>query len=70
VSPKVYARIARFEAALKNKMQSPGMRWTDIAHELGYHDQMHMVHDFQQLSGSSPSDVAPRLDMFVATGID
>jgi AraC-like DNA-binding protein len=70
VSPKLYARVARFEAALKSKMRSPRRRWTDIAHDLGYHDQMHMVHDFQRLSGSTPSDVAPRLEMFVASEMD
>jgi AraC-like DNA-binding protein len=39
----------------------------DIAHDLGYHDQMHMVHDFRQLSGSTPSGVLPPIDLF-ATG--
>jgi len=29
--------------------------WTNIAHELGYHDQMHMVHDFKLFSGQSPT---------------
>ena len=70
ISPKLFARIVRFEAALQRRAIEPTARWTDIAHDLGYHDQMHMVHDFQQLSGSTPSVVAPRLDMFVATGID
>ena len=69
VSPKLYARVARFEAALEIKMRLPGLRWTDIAHDLGYHDQMHMVHDFQQLSGSTPSDLAPRMGLFVAAEI-
>jgi AraC-like DNA-binding protein len=68
--PKVYARVVRFEAALKSKKRPPGLRWTDIALALGYHDQMHMVHDFQRLSGSPPSAVAPQLDMFVEDDID
>jgi AraC-like DNA-binding protein len=70
VAPKLYARVARFEAALKSKMQFPDRRWTDVAHELGYHDQMHMVHDFRELSGSTPSDVAPRVELFVTPEID
>ena len=41
-----------------------GLRWIDIAHELGYHDQAHMVHDFQRLAGSNPADAASRMDMF------
>jgi AraC-like DNA-binding protein len=65
MSPKLYARIVRFEAALKRKKQAPGLRWTDVAHELGYHDQMHMVHDFARLAGATPSTVAPELDIIV-----
>lgn len=64
--PKLYTRVVRFEAALRYKAAAPEMRWTDIAHTLGYHDQMHMVHDFNKLSGDSPSTVCSQLDMFVA----
>ena len=55
MSPKRYARVVRFEAALNRKKQAPGLRWTEVAHELGYHDQMHMVHDFSLLAGATPS---------------
>jgi AraC-like DNA-binding protein len=53
--PKRYARIVRFDAALKAKMTAPRRPWTEIAHALGYHDQMHMVRDFQHFAGESPS---------------
>jgi transcriptional regulator GlxA family with amidase domain len=65
VAPKLYSRILRFEAALRFKSKNPARQWTDIAHSLGYHDQMHMVHDFQHLSGDSPGAICHRLDMFV-----
>lgn len=52
--PKLYSRIARFEAALDNKLRSPGKSWIRVAHELGYHDQMHLIHDFHELSGEAP----------------
>jgi AraC-like DNA-binding protein len=65
ISPKLYARIIRFEAALRRRALSPTTRWTDIAQDLGYHDQMHMVHDFTRLSGDSPEAIARQLDMFV-----
>ncbi len=65
VAPKLYARIVRFEAALRFKAGAPQMPWTDIAHDLGYYDQMHMIHDFNRLSGDNPSDICGRLDMFV-----
>ena len=65
IPPKLFARIVRFEAALRCKAAAPDTTWTDVAHALGYHDQMHMVHDFNQLSGGSPTSMASRLDMFV-----
>ncbi len=65
IPPKLYARIIRFEAALQRRAVTPATSWTDIAHDLGYHDQMHMVHDFTLLSGDSPEAIARRLDMFV-----
>jgi AraC-like DNA-binding protein len=53
--PKRYARIVRFNAALNAKMTAPRRLWTDIAHEVGYYDQMHMVKDFERFAGESPS---------------
>jgi AraC-like DNA-binding protein len=50
----LYSRIARFEAALDRKARSATKSWTDVAHELGYYDQMHMVHDFQGFTGETP----------------
>jgi AraC-like DNA-binding protein len=64
ITPKLYARIARFEAALAMKERAQGIPWTSIAHELGYYDQMHMVHDFQHLSGESPACIASQLKIF------
>ena len=65
IPPKLYARIVRFEVALRRKATAPSMSWTDIAHALGYHDQMHMVRDFNRLSGDSPTTICGQLDMFV-----
>lgn len=70
MSPKLYRRVARFEAALKSKSRSPHLRWTDIAHALGYYDQMHMVHDFRQLGNSRPSNATLEFDLFVERDSD
>ena len=55
--PKLYARIARFEAALDSKARARAKSWTDVAYEFGYHDQMHLVHDFEQFSGQTPTNL-------------
>ncbi len=62
LSPKLYARIVRFESALKTKVSFPHRSWTTVAHEFGYHDQMHMIHDFQQLSGETPTGILGQME--------
>jgi AraC-like DNA-binding protein len=54
-SPKLYASIIRFNAALQAKIMAPERLWTDIAQEAGYYDQMHLVRDFARFAGESPS---------------
>jgi AraC-like DNA-binding protein len=66
ITPRLYARIVRFEAALRRKAAARQPPWTEVAHSLGYFDQMHMIHDFKQLSGNTPTGIADHLDMFVA----
>ncbi len=61
--PKWYARIARFEAALESKAKSIGKSWTDVAHESGYYDQMHMVHDFEEFTGQTPTKTLNHVEM-------
>lgn len=70
VSPKVFSRIVRFESALKAKAVSPQTSWTTIAHEFGYHDHMHMVHDFRLLSGETPTNILEHVESVLAPQID
>jgi len=63
VGPKLYSRIARFEAALDSKARSSTKSWTDVAHEFGYHDQMHLVHDFEEFTGETPTDTLSQFEM-------
>jgi AraC-like DNA-binding protein len=43
-------------------MSAPRRLWTDIAHDFGYHDQMHMVRDFEDFTGENPTAFIRRLD--------
>jgi AraC-like DNA-binding protein len=54
LSPKLFARIARFQMALDAKRTTPARSWLSVAHEYGYFDQMHMIRDFQNLGGDTP----------------
>jgi AraC-like DNA-binding protein len=62
VRPKLFARVARFEAALENKARFAAKSWTRIAHEFGYYDQMHMVHDFREFTGETPGEILTQLE--------
>lgn len=62
VTPKLYGRVIRFSAALDRKLASPETSWTHIAHDLCYHDQMHMVHDFRDLAGDTPTRFLGRIN--------
>ncbi len=52
-SPKLYARIIRFQSAAagyRNKHKS----LTDLAYECGYYDQSHFINEFKSFSGLHP----------------
>jgi len=52
-SPKLYARIIRFQAAMAN-YGNVGKSLTEVAYECGYYDQSHFIHDFKEFSGHHP----------------
>jgi AraC-like DNA-binding protein len=60
--PKLFARIARFEAVLENKARFGTKSWTDVAQQFGYYDQMHMVHDFAEFTGGTPTETLTQLE--------
>ena len=64
VSPKMFSRIRRFRRALSQSQPSdqrrqpdgPGVRrWVDIACDCGYADQSHLIRDFAQFAGDTPT---------------
>jgi AraC-like DNA-binding protein len=61
LSPKSFARIARFQFALDAKLVSPQRTWLNIAHSFGYHDQMHMIHDFEALGRATPTHLIEQM---------
>ena len=55
LSPKLYARTIRFDAALTAHRNEPMRSWTRIAHEAGYFDQAHFIRECHALVGLGPS---------------
>ena len=77
ISPKVVARVLRFQSALRALMRDPGCSLAEVAAAWGYFDQAHFVRDFKRFSGGvprgyrgyfpteSPGDFAPNVVRFV-----
>lgn len=58
ISPKLYARIARFENAMKLKNAQPAKDWLSVAVDLGYYDYQHLVRDFRAFTNLTPNQFA------------
>ncbi|PBB41368.1 AraC family transcriptional regulator [Mesorhizobium sp. WSM3866] len=57
IGPKTLSRIVRFNRALSlSKRQDDN--WAGIAADCGYADQAHLVREFRQLAGETPSGLA------------
>ena len=56
LSPKALARIIRFQSLLQLVGEAPLRQWASLALEGGYADQSHMVREFREFAGQSPTD--------------
>jgi AraC-like DNA-binding protein len=55
MTPKLFARTIRFDAAMTAHHNAPNRSWTDIVHELGYFDQAHFIGECRAFAGVLPS---------------
>jgi AraC-like DNA-binding protein len=58
LTPKLYCRVRRFQKALRVIQAGRVTGWTDIALRCGYYDQAHLIRDFQEFSGLTPTAYA------------
>lgn len=54
ISPKLYARINRFQSTLEKLRKTKFDKLTDIAYQADYFDQSHFIREFQEFAGTSP----------------
>jgi AraC-like DNA-binding protein len=54
VSPKEFARLVRFNRALRAAHEDDGESWASIAVAAGYYDQAHLIGEFHSISGVTP----------------
>ena len=55
ISPKEYYRVVRFQRALYLLQNHPGMEFVDLAYSCGFYDPSHLVKDFKEFTGCSPT---------------
>jgi AraC-like DNA-binding protein len=55
ISPKLFARITRFDQAIKFKNAHPHLDWLSIALQLGYYDYQHLARDFKEFTQHTPA---------------
>ncbi len=56
VSPKLYARIIRFDYVFRLKNRHPEKDWLSIALECGYHDYQHLAKEYKEFTGCTPTE--------------
>ncbi len=55
MSPKLFARVQRFQSVVRTVHALSEVDWADIAAACGYCDQAHFIHDFRSFSGFTPA---------------
>jgi len=55
ITPKLYCRLIRFRAVVREIVAGGPVDWADVAIAGGYYDQAHLAHEFRNFSGMSPS---------------
>ena len=54
VSPKAFAKLARFHRALGAAREDSRAGWASIAAATGYYDQAHLIDEFRAIAGVTP----------------
>ena len=56
LTPKLFSRIQRFQQTRTFIQQNSAPNWAALAVDLGYFDQSHLIREFLEFSGQSPTD--------------
>jgi AraC-like DNA-binding protein len=56
MTPKLFSRIQRFQQTRTFIQHNPSIKWADLAVDFGYFDQSHLIREFLEFSGLTPTD--------------
>lgn len=65
LSPKRFARLVRFDRVVDHLRRGGTGEWADLAARFGYYDQSHLVRDFRQFTGLTPTAARASLTPFL-----
>lgn len=65
VTPGWFARVQRFQRLLQHVGLQPAVNWADCAFATGYSDQSHLINEFRDLSGLTPTVFLERRSPYV-----
>lgn len=54
ISPKMFSRIVRFQSVVRSVQNASSADVLEVALDLGYYDQSHLIRDFREFSGITP----------------
>jgi AraC-like DNA-binding protein len=55
ISPKQFLQVIRFDKAYRLKNKFPMLDWLTVAIRCGYHDYQHLVKDYKNFTGHTPT---------------
>jgi AraC-like DNA-binding protein len=55
LAPKLFARLSRFDQLVQRLRSGRDASWSELANELGYYDQAHLVREVRHFAGTTPT---------------
>lgn len=68
LTPKLFGRVQRFQHAFASSRNTAKVNWAQLALDVGYFDQSHLIHEFVEFSGLTPVELRHRLKAFDHAG--
>lgn len=55
MTPKMFARVTRFQSLIHALLSTDVSEWASVAAGVGFYDQSHMINEFREFAGASPT---------------
>jgi AraC-like DNA-binding protein len=55
MTPKMFARVTRFQFLIHALLSTDVSEWASVAANVGFYDQSHMINEFREFAGASPT---------------